>query len=96
MRAEERAALVWEQLAQMNPPVSRDAEMAAFAQAIRDAEGAAYERAAAKLDAFADHAETVGFVAAKSRTGRDKARSATRAYRTAAYEVRSLKSTPGK
>ena len=40
LTAEERAAIVWEQLAQMNPPVSRDAEMAAFASAIREAEQA--------------------------------------------------------
>ena len=65
--------------------------VASVAKIIRAAEDAAYERAAAKFEAFADHAENVGFVAAKSRTGRDKARAAARAYRIAASESRSLK-----
>ena len=66
--------------------------MAYLAQAIREAEDAAYERAAAKFDDFADHAEQVGLVAAKSRTGRDKARAAARAYREASCAARALKS----
>lgn len=70
----------------------RDQAFALIASAIREAENAALERAAGKFDAFADHAENFGFAAAKSRTGRDKARAATRAYRQAASKARNLKS----
>jgi hypothetical protein len=44
MTPEERGEATW-LLAAMNPPVSRDAELAAFVQALRQAENEALERA---------------------------------------------------